>query len=459
MTSHWLKPGPDGTWLAPAFSDRHCHPLFAAREQAALDISGLHTEASIVEALKAFLEANPQTEWLDASPFDRTAATEFLATTLDAVSDEIPITLHSTDHHALWVNTAALNRAGLLDHQPKLTDATIELRPDGRPSGLLLEWSAMKLVLDHQPAPALEVDLENLVRADALLASNGVVSASDAWIDQGMGEVYLAAAETGLLRLTYELWVRVSHDAMSEQLAYLERLIAMRQASEVDNIAIAGIKIFLDGVLGSQTAAVLDAYPDGSFGSLIWADSEIDELLTALAVIDPTLKPHFHAIGDGAVRQGLHAIERARHRGIWLGERKPVVAHAELISLADAPRFARLDVEVAISPQWLGAGTHSSDSHERRPNVGDFAPLLATEANVTFGSDWPVSRPNPIDAIVSGAEHLVELGWGFEPAVEALWRIASGPEWNSGKTIRLTENPLLGVSNLKNLSLAQVILP
>ena len=457
--SLWLSQTPDGSWLAPAFSDRHCHPLFAARERAAFDISGLTSAEAIVAALRGYLAANQSTLWLDAATFDSNLPFECLAKTLDQVSQEIPITLHSADHHALWVNSAALEVAGLSSAPAALADGEVVCDANGRPSGLLLEWAAMKLVLDHQPIPALQADIENLLNADATLNGFGVVRASDAWIDPGMGEVFLAAAASHKLKVDYELWVRFSVGEMQHQFDYLKRLVAEFELSTPVGLTLAGAKIFLDGVISSKTAALSEHYLDGTSATLLWSDSQLDELLAKISDLSPMLRPHFHAIGDAAVNQGLNAIKRARSANLWQGSRMPAIAHAELVSASDAVRFAELQVEAVVSPQWLGEAD-SLAAHLSRPvaeAVGDFSRLLRAGATISYGSDWPVSEPNPMLAISAGVKHLVARGMPLAAALEQMWKIASGPEWLSGRQIRLSANPLkIVAANVDDLALIGV---
>ncbi len=433
MKQSLTKQPSDDTWLVPSFVDRHCHPLFAAREMAALDISHCRNLSELLEVLTQHLQANPELKWLDATAFDYAASQDFLATTLDTVSSKIPITLHSNDHHALWVNSAALRVAGLFEQVPDLSHGEIVVDASGAPSGLLLEWSAMKLVLDKQPTPSLEEDLAHLKRAQDKLRAAGISACSDAWIDPGMGEVYLEAARRKLLTMPVELWVRVSPENSHEQLSYLRELIALQQASEHSNLVkIAGIKIFLDGVLSAKSAWVLDRYQDGSFGSQIWHDSELLQLLRSLAEISPKLMPHFHAIGDAAVRQALDTIAVARAINLWSTECRPVVAHAELVATADCSRFEELDVEVVISPQWLAKDAQEDNLREILQanvieRVGDFAQLVEANAHLTYGSDWPVSDPEPLRAIEVGVNHLMQRGYSPAQATKIMWRVC-GPK-------------------------------
>jgi predicted amidohydrolase YtcJ len=179
----------------------------------------------------------------------------------------------------------------------------------------------MNLVLSQMPQPTFEEDVELLALADKKLASYGVVAATDAWIDPGMAEVYFEASARGTLSLNYELFIRVSPEEQIDQFEYLERMlnIALEREAAVppNQVAIKGIKIFLDGVISSRTAWLSQPYLDGSHGNQIWSDEALEMLLERLARVSPELRPHFHAIGDAAVSQAVRVIDRARRRGIW----------------------------------------------------------------------------------------------------------------------------------------------
>jgi|GEM_PF-1695415 len=457
MAKPWLSKAPDGRWLAPAFVDRHSHPLFAAREAASVDLAGCTNVDDILAVLTNHLRAQPDAKWIDATPFDRTISGEFLSKTLDSVSADVPITLHSSDHHALWVNTAALQVAGLLSASestlatsaamlPQLSDGQIVCDAQGLPSGLLLEWSAMKLVLDLQPVPTPETDLQNLMLAQNRLLDGGVVAVSDAWIDPGMGEVYLAALERGSLIMPVELWVRVSPEAVDEQLEYLARLWRQVQRAGANHLLrVAGIKLFLDGVLSSKTAALLDSHLGDGSSHLIWQDDALNEVFGRVAALSSELRPHFHAIGDAAVSQAARVVQRAQAAGFWSGGHGAVIAHAELVSAADAPLLAQLGIEVVVSPQSLASDDEHLALRQLLPSatasrVGDFEPMLDAGVQLSYGSDWPVSPPEPLVAIAEAAKHLMKRGCPAGDALAKAWGIASGRLMN--RMVLFEENPL-----------------
>ena len=383
------------------FRDRHCHPLFAGREMNAIDISSSRSVDEAIEALRAYLIQDPNRAWIDVVGFDLARNPEASAKDLDAVSKDIPITVHTNDHHALWVNSAALKIAGLNERIPALDNGSVQVDQTGGATGLLFEWPAMSLVLDQMPTPSLEDDIVSLTNADKVLDSGGFVAATDAWIDPGMAEVYFEAGKRGLLKLKYDLAVRISAESQNAQFEYLEKMLEAEaeQLSSTRNVRIAGVKIFLDGVVSSKTAALLGPYRDGTVTSPIWQLEELIEVLKRLSSMSPLLRPHFHAIGDAAVRQALDAIEVARELKLWSEGAMPVIAHAELIAESDFSRFAQLQAEVVISPQWLQPKSleiKNPLTNEDSERLGDFTWLLLRDAPASYGSDWPVSEPEPL---------------------------------------------------------------
>ena len=210
--------------------------------------------------------------------------------------------------------------------------------------------------------------------------------------------IYREAAEAGWLtaRVIAALWWE--HDAGLEQIEGFE---SQRAASAVGRLRADSVKLMLDGILESQTAFVTSPYAgsDGRAGNPF-----IDPDLLREAVIDLDrrgFQAHFHAIGDGAIRLALDAVEAARAAN-GAGDHRHHIAHIELVNPDDVPRFAQLGVVANMQPFW------ASDDDQMRtlrvPVLGPeragwqypFASLLRTGATLAGGSDWTVSTPNPL---------------------------------------------------------------
>jgi predicted amidohydrolase YtcJ len=415
----------NGGFVLPAFRDGHAHPIFAGREADGPDVSKATSVEEIQTILKEYRQANPNKAWIEGGAYDRSLLADgrFLAIWLDEVVSDVPVVLHASDHHTIWVNTLALELIGL--PLPMVSTGSIDQSDAGIPTGVLREPEAMALVMDRVPARKLADEVSALLWADRKLASFGIVEAQDAWITPGMTEIYIEAARNHGLLLDYNLAFKIepTHWEKSLEFAIADRA----KLGEIDEIPVTAhtVKFFADGVFGSGTAAVLEPYIDdaSSFGEPLWDENELKS--ACLKAQKAGFQLHIHAIGDAGVRQSLDAIEFAQAS---LGPPKlpNVIAHAELISESDLPRFAALNVVANMQPLWAQAdgmlmscqprlGTARLDSLYRMRDLIDSGALIA------FGSDWPVSSPDPILGISTAVTRQTdrgepEGGWTLEQA-------------------------------------------
>lgn len=401
--------------VVPAFRDGHCHPLFAARESLGAHLTGLDTVVAIQQALRDYLEANPGLSWLDAAVYDRSlisGSEHEAAALLDSVSAEVPIVLHADDHHTLWVNSAALLAAGLSDAdavavaQARIAHGGIDVDSSGAASGILREWEAMSLVLDQAPKPSMDDDLRALDSAQTTLASNGVVAVQEAWIDRGMAEVYLEGLNQGHLHLRTDLAFRFAPGQWREDLAYFAEMRGKVSAAGSPLLTANTAKFFADGVLGSSTALVHEAYLSDSglsdasahtsHGEAVWPREELFEATSA--AVHAGFALHIHAIGDAGVSLALDAIEQAG------APANCVIAHTELVREGDFARFAKLGVVANFEPFWAQRNAMLLSC---APQLGEarldrmYQMRTANQAGVSisFGSDWPVSSVVPLEGI------------------------------------------------------------
>ncbi|MFN6315575.1 MAG: amidohydrolase [Rhodoluna sp.] len=384
-----------GNFVVPAFRDSHAHPLFAGRELLGAEITGLTTLAQIGEKLQQFRSINPDATWLDGASYDRNLNEAKTRQALDQYVSDIPVVLHAEDHHTLWVNTKALEAAGLMDGKlPELAEGGIDIGKDGLPSGILREWQAMQLVLAIAPKFSLEQDVAALLAAEKLMLAAGIVEIQDAWIERGMAEVYLAAQEQ--LQLRYKLAFRVDSASFEEDFRYAEQLLPKFEASL--NIKCQAIKFFIDGVFGSATAAVIEPYKStGAHGDLNW---NLEDLVTAIGKTHKAgLQTHIHAIGDKGVDFALEAIAKAAK-----GRFNPVIAHAELTSSEIIQKAKNLGAVLCVQPFWAqyNGMLNSCSVHlgeKRLDSLYAIRSMIENQVTVAFSSDWPVSSYKPLDGI------------------------------------------------------------
>ena len=410
----------EGGFLMPSFGDGHAHPLFGGLESAGPAVRPCESIDQIVSAVKEFADSNPDQEWIVGASYDGSLAPHglFDARWLDAAVPDRPVVLRAWDYHTLWVNSVALQRAGITADTPEPALGEIPRREDGTPLGTLREWGATDLITAVMPPRDEGVRIAAQGTAADYYLAHGVTWVQDAWVEPAELDAYLAAARAGALRMRFNLAFyadpRHFDTQVTQYAAARDRVVAMGSPL----LTAQTVKFFADGVVENETGALLEPYCSGlhSHGMQLW---EGDALAEAARKVDELgLQIHIHAIGDAAVRQALDAIESgARHHGPR--DRRPVIAHAQLVDDADLGRFAELGVIPNMQPLWAQMdalmtvltiprlGAQRADRQYRMRTLENSGAALA------FGSDWPVSSGAPLDGIAVAVSRCTSDG---EPA-------------------------------------------
>jgi predicted amidohydrolase YtcJ len=401
----------DGLAL-PAFRDGHVHPPLAGLEETGPAVREAATVEAVAAAVREWADRHPEAEWVVAGAYDPALAPggRFDALWLDVAVPDRPVVLRAADYHTVWCNSEALRRAGIDASTPDPAIGWIERRPDGSPLGTLREWQACDLVLDAAPSPSA-ADLEAaLARAMRRLAAAGVAWVQDAWVDLGTGvlDAYLALAARGDLPVRAGLALRADplhwRDQLEEFAGARDRVAAQGRGQ----VRVGTVKFFADGVVEGGTAALLEPYADAAtsdghaHGMPVWDWQELERAAAAVDALG--LQLHVHAIGDAAVRAALDTVE---HVAAVNGprDRRPVIAHAQVVHPDDVRRFAALGVVANLEPLWAQRDALMDDL--TAPRLGDertawqypMASLLRSGAALSFGSDWPVSSHVPLDGV------------------------------------------------------------
>lgn len=401
-----------------AFHDGHAHPLFAGRESLGPCLDGLNSIELILKTVADYAEANPDQTWIVGGAYDRSLATTFQASWLDTVCADRPVVLHASDHHTIWVNTKALEIAGLMADIPAVPTGSIDVDEKGRASGTLRESGAMDLVLQKIPALSLDQELQALDWAHSELLRHGIASVQDAWIERGMTEIYLAALQQNQLRVRTNLAFRITPENFEADFEYFLQMRQEVAAQGSDLLTAHTVKFFADGVFGSGTAAVLAPYEASeSRGEPVWESDQLAIACQKYAAAGFQL--HIHAIGDAAVRTALDAIESVPHRAY-----PAVIAHTELVDEADFKRFAELNVFANFEPLWARKDGMLTScirwlGSERIDAMYRMRSLSNAGAKISFGSDWPVSAVSPLLGIQTAVTRAVpgESGWQMSEAL------------------------------------------
>jgi predicted amidohydrolase YtcJ len=360
----------------------------------------------VVEVVRRFAAEHPEEHWIVGGPYDPSLAAGglFDARWLDAAVPDRPVALQSTDHHCVWGNSEALRLAGIDENTPDPAAATIARRPDGSALGTLVEWSAIDLVLRHAPVPSAADKRRALHRSTAMLAEAGITWVQEAALHPDDVAVYLASADAGELAVRVNIALRAEPGDWPQQRAAFAAARADATSVGGDQVSARTVKFFADGVVEAGTAAMIDPYDDAphSCGLPVWSPAE---LAAAVAAFDADgFQVHIHAIGDAGVRAALDAVQHATDRNAPR-DRRPVIAHTQVVHPDDLPRFADLAVIANFEPLW--AQLDPLQTALTLPRIGPvrgswqypMAALLATGAVLSMGSDWPVSSHRPLEGL------------------------------------------------------------
>jgi len=402
-----------GRLLVPGFQDAHIHPISGGIDRIECDVRESRGRDGVLATIRAYADRHPHDPWIIGSGW---YMADFENGTprredLDAIVPDRPVFLPNRDGHSAWVNTRTLELAGIDRNTPDPGDGRIERDPDGTPTGTLHE-GATELVERLIPVPGPDKKLAALRLAQAYLHSLGITAWQDASVDASGQATYRRAAEDGWLTARVEAAMWWERERGEEQ---VEELVERSRTGSVGRLRTNSVKLMQDGVLETYTGSLLDPYlgrdgrPTANRG-IDFIDPEV--LKRAVTRIDAAgLQPHFHAIGDGAVRACLDAVAAARAAN-GLSDTRPHIAHIQLIHPDDVPRFAALDVVANAQPLWA---CHEGQMDELTiPFLGPerstwqypFASLLRAGARLAMGSDWSVSTPNPLEEIEVAVERV-----------------------------------------------------
>ncbi|TIC80871.1 amidohydrolase [Nocardioides sp. GY 10127] len=394
-----------GGLVCPGFTDAHVHAVQGGLERIRCDLTEASTRDGYLALVSAYAEANPDLPWVLGGGWAMAAFPGGTPTAadLDTVVSDRPVFLPNRDHHGAWVNSRALEIAGIDADTPDPSDGRIERDAEGRPTGTLHE-GAMDLVARHLPVTTPEEHDAALAEAQRYLHSLGVTGWQDAIVGAyaGMddpGPAYLRAARAGTLtaHVVGALWW--DRERGVEQ---VPELVARRSELTHGRFRATTVKVMQDGVAENGTAAMLEPYLDrcghptsGSGHSFV--DPHV--LATAVPVLaEAGFQVHVHAIGDRGVREALDAFAGLDDAGRALGHH---MAHLQLVHPDDVPRFAALDVTANMQSLWACLDEQMVDltlpvlGSERSRWQYPWASLLAAGTALAAGSDWPVSSPDP----------------------------------------------------------------
>lgn len=403
-----------GEIALPGLTDAHLHFLDAALGTEHVDLTSARTLdeglAMIAEAERAL----PPRAWLQGAGWDQRRWGGWpTAAELDRVIPGRPAAIWSFDHHAVWGSSASFVRAGLDVRAPDPDGGIIRRLADGSPEGVVLE-NACVLLMERVPAPDEQTLNRTLARLGQQLLELGVVALHDPGnvspdVELLALDAYARLADAG------ELPLRLHASVRPESLTRaIERGLrsGARLGEDPDGRARLGwLKLFADGTLGSQTAALLEPREGATDLGLFRQDA--DEL-AALAgrAADAGIASQIHAIGDAAVRAALDAVAPSASSLALM----PRLEHVQLVHPSDRNRFAAHGVAASVQPVHLREDAESArrDWGARAEQWGyGWNTLVSAGAVLAFGTDAPVEPIDPWPGIALSVLRR-DPSWGID---------------------------------------------
>src|SRR5688572_29993845 len=407
----------EGRMVLPGMQDVHIHPISGGIEANGCDLNAATTVDEYIAIIRKYADEHPKDTWIKGGGWAMSAfgpgalARKEL---IDAVVPDRPVILWSRDGHTTWVNSKALEVAGVTRDTPDPPDGRIDRDPKtGEPSGSLQE-GASGLVADKAPPDSDATRDAGLRYAVEMLNRYGITGVQDASVNEEDLKTYHRLDDAGELTLHVVGSIWWERDKGLEQIEDIKKVRSEYTGGRID----AGtVKIMQDGVMENYTAVVLEPYklPDKKdVRGIPMVEPEL--LKQAVTKLDAEgFQVHFHAIGDGAVRQALDAVEAARAANGNLGHRHHI-SHIQIIHPDDQPRFRKLGVIANFQPLWAYADDYVTEltlpfiSRETASYMYPIASMEKNGAVVAFGSDWSVSSANPFEEMETAITRMDAVG-------------------------------------------------
>lgn len=382
-----------GRFVVPGFIDSHIHMLQGGENLASVQLRDADTPELFISRIKEYAATLKPGEWILGGDWDGKGwETLPHCDWIDSVTTDNPVFVSRLDGHMALANSAAMKLAGVDRRVKDVSGGTIERDTRGEPTGIFKD-NAMDLIFAKVPSSSDEEIDRALVAAMKYLASNGVTSAHS---------VDAAAYAGGIAR------VRARGEQIT-RIYYLQTISRWKDMKKHldrdgrgDNwVSTGGVKGFVDGSLGSHTAAFIEPYTDLPTDTGLFVNSE-EDLYRWISESDKAgLQVVIHAIGDRAINTLLNIYERvATENGDR--DRRFRIEHSQHIAPADIPRYGKLKVIASMQPYHAiddGRWAEEYIGPERIKTTYAFRSLLDSGATLAFGSDWFVAPATPLEGI------------------------------------------------------------
>jgi predicted amidohydrolase YtcJ len=403
----------EGAFAMPAFNDAHTHIASAGQQKLTINLDHVTSLAEMQQRITTFASTAKSGTWLQGGGWDHTIwPTKTLPTRqdIDIVTAGHPAIFSRTDGHIAVVNSAALAAAGITSKTADPPGAKIDRDASGAPTGIVREGPALAIIYKVIPPPTSEERRQALEIAIADANANGVTSVQD-FSDWEDFLVLEDLERTGKLHLRVSEWL-----SFDLPVATLKKMQAAHSSSD-PFLHTTMLKGFMDGSLGSRTAALNAPYSDdpGNSGIPRYDQKTLDQMATERA--EAGFQLGFHAIGDRANDMALTAFERAQqapHAHITAADTSRYrIEHAQVVSPGDFDRFARLHVIASMQPSHLLTDMNWAEARlgpDRVKCSYAWRSFLDHNVVLAFGTDYPVESVNPFRGLYAAVTRQNEAG-------------------------------------------------
>lgn len=421
-----------GRTVIPGFIDAHAHVMDIGLQALSLDLTGSKSLAEAQDRIRAYAAKFPDRPWIVGSGWNQELwGTGRFPTSaeLDAALADRPVLLSRIDGHAAWVNTRALQMAGVTAATKDPAGGRIERIAGSQvPSGVLVD-AAQNLMQPFVPPPRPEdLDLA-LYEAQQILIKRGVTAVADMGTSIEDWQSFRRAGDAGTLQVRIMAYGAGIEDTL---------LIGGPGPTRwlyADKLRLNGVKLYLDGALGSRGASLKAPYADDpkNLGLQIINGTQLRNLISRAAM--DNFQVAIHAIGDAANAEALDSIGELSTD--FPGDRRWRIEHAQVVDPADIPRFGQHGIIASMQPQHQTSDRLMAEARlgpTRLAGAYAWRSIAATGATLAFGSDAPVELPDPFAgwaAAVTREDASGQPFGGWQPQ-EAISREAALAAYTAG---------------------------
>ncbi|PKP89881.1 MAG: metal-dependent hydrolase [Alphaproteobacteria bacterium HGW-Alphaproteobacteria-14] len=400
----------EGQVMLPGIIDAHVHVGQIGFAALTLDLSDTNSLDEALQKIAQFAADNPGRPWILGRGWnqEKWGLGRFpTAAELDAVVSDRPVLLDRADGHASWANSLAMEQAGVTAAAKAPAGGRIIRDAAGKPTGIFVD-RARQLVRQSVPAPRPSDYDRALAMAQERLIANGVTAVGDMAVDIQEWHAYRRAADQGQLR------IRVMAYANSPELMELIGGNGPTPWLYDDRLRLNGIKLYVDGALGSRGAALKEPYADepGTRGLALTTPAQLRNLMSRAAM--GNFQTAIHAIGDAANADVLNAVEELSET--YTGDRRWRIEHAQIIDPADIPRFGQHGIIASMQPLHQTSDRTMAEARLGPDRLGGayaWRSIIAAGGRLAFGSDAPVEPADPFAGLAAAISRTDADGQPF----------------------------------------------